>query len=581
VKRHIFFKLLAAFLLVIAIATFTLDLLVRRSWENSLRREIELALRQKVTMFADRAEHERGLTPEQLAQIVSRQAGARATIIDSQGGVLADSTADPEEMENHAQRPEFQAALHGTVGAATRRSKTVGIEFLYVAAPVGTGAVRLAYSLAAIQETRRRIRSELLAGSILAFLAAMIVAALYAHNLSKRLQRIVGFAAKVAEGDLSARLDEHSQDEVGAVAHSLDATAKTLQQNFEALQTSRDQLETLLNSMQEAVLAVDRDGRVQWANRRMEKLLPAGVRLHASVVETIRDPNFLATIETALRQRTLATNRAISIAPGKIFNVTAAPMSGGRAVAVLHDMSDVERVEKTRRDFIANVSHELRTPLTSIQGYAETLLDSAAETNSNREFLEVIRKNAARMTRLTEDLLILAKVESGEQKLELQPLSPAELFCDAAENFRESEFKGQMELKLLNEARQPVIADRNAIFQVFRNLIDNALKYAASGERLEIGARDVPRAVEFFVRDYGPGIASQHLPRLFERFYRVDKARSRESGGTGLGLAIAKHIVRAHGGAIWAESELNHGSTFYFTLPAASENAAVDASAPA
>jgi two-component system phosphate regulon sensor histidine kinase PhoR len=581
VKKRIFFRLLATFLLVIAVATLTLDLLVRRSWENSLRHEIEAALRQKVAMFADRVNYDRQLTPEQMVQLVSRQADARATIIDPNGKVLADSTADRETMENHAQRPEFQAALHGDVGSSTRQSATVGVEYLYVAAPVANGAVRLAYPLQAIQEVRHRIRSELLAASILALLAAMIVAALYARRLSGRLQRIVRFAAKVSAGDLSARLDERSQDEVGAVAHSLDATTRTLQENFEALQTSRDQLETLLNSMQEAVLAVDRDGRVQWANRRMEKLLPAGVRLNAAVVETIRDPNFLATVQAAQRQRTIDTQRAISIAPGKVFNVTAAPMSGGRAVAVLHDITEIERVEKTRRDFIANVSHELRTPLTSIQGYAETLLDLGTEANSNREFLEIIRKNAARMTRLTEDLLILAKVESGEQKLELQPLSPTDLLCDAAENFRENELKGKMELAVLNSAQQPVRADRNATFQVFRNLIDNAVKYAAAGERVEIGARDLQGTVEFFVRDYGPGIASEHLPRLFERFYRVDKARSRESGGTGLGLAIAKHIVRAHGGTIWAASELNHGSTFFFTLPAAAEPPAAVAETPA
>ena len=580
-KKHIFFRLLAIFLLVIAVATLTLDLQVRRSWEASLRREIELALRQKVAMFADRVNNDRQLTPAQLAQLIAQQAGARATIIDSTGKVLADSAADRETMENHAQRPEFQAALHGSVGASTRQSATVGVDYLYVAAPVANGAVRLAYPLQAIQEARQRIRSELLACTVLAVLAAAVIAALYTRRLSNRLQRIVGFAAKVAEGDLSARLDEHSQDEIGAVAHSLDATTKKLQENFEALQTNRDQLETLLNSMQEAVLAVDRDGRVQWANRRMEKLLSVGVRVNASVVETIRDPNFLATIQIALRQRTLATQRAVSIAPGKVFNVTAAPMSSGRAVAVLHDITEIERVEKTRRDFIANVSHELRTPLTSIQGYAETLLDTAGETNSNREFLEIIRKNAARMTRLTEDLLILAKVESGEQKLDLQALSPEELLCEAAESFREYELNGKLELAVLNQAQQAVSADRNAIFQVFRNLIDNAVKYAAAGERVEIGARDVQGAVEFFVRDYGPGIASEHLPRLFERFYRVDKARSRESGGTGLGLAIAKHIVRVHGGTIWAMSELNHGSTFFFTLPAAPEGMAADGAVPA
>lgn len=570
-KQRVFFKLLLAFLFVIVVATGTLDLLVRRSWEDSLRHETEAALRQKVAMFADRVNHERPLSPQKLVELVSQQAAARATIIDPQGKVIADSSAEPDAMENHAQRPEFREALQGGVGTATRKSATVGVEYLYVAAPVSGGAVRLAYPLQAIQEARRRIRYELLFSSLAAFLVAMVVAALYARSVSTRLRRIVGFASQVAQGDLSTRLDEDSGDEIGAVAHSLDATTKKLQENFEALQTSRDQLETLLNSMQEAVVAVNREGRVQWANRRMEKLLPTGVRPNAAVVETIREPNFLATIQAALRDRSVSTKRASSIVPGKIFNVTAAPMAGGGAVAVLHDLTEIERVEKTRRDFIANVSHELRTPLTNVQGYAETLLETVGEDGPNREFLEIIRKNAARMTRITEDLLILAKVESGEQKLDLHPVSPAALLEDAAENFRENELSGSMELIIQNHAVQCVSADRNAAFQVFRNLIDNALKYAASGGRLEIGSRDVEGAVEFFVHDYGPGIASEHLPRLFERFYRVDKARSRESGGTGLGLAIAKHIVRVHGGAIWAESELNHGSIFFFTLPATTD----------
>jgi two-component system phosphate regulon sensor histidine kinase PhoR len=235
---------------------------------------------------------------------------------------------------------------------------------------------------------------------------------------------------------------------------------------------------------------------------------------------------------------------------------------------VLRDQTERDRVEKTRRDFIANVSHELRTPLTSIQGYAETLLDAVQENGHSREFLEVIRKNAMRMSRLTEDLLTLARVESGEQRFDMQPAMPAELLREAVQSFREIARMQGTELQVEDSAPGPVIADREAIHQVFSNLIDNALKYGASGGRIVLGARPVASSVEFWVRDFGPGISSEHLPRLFERFYRVDKARSRESGGTGLGLAIAKHIVLAHGGTIRAESELNHGSMFLFTLPA-------------
>jgi two-component system phosphate regulon sensor histidine kinase PhoR len=244
-------------------------------------------------------------------------------------------------------------------------------------------------------------------------------------------------------------------------------------------------------------------------------------------------------------------------------------MPGGGAVAVLRDLTETERVEKTRRDFIANVSHELRTPLTSIQGYTETLLDSAAEDDHVRDFLEIIRKNASRMSRLTEDLLTLARVESGEQRFELEAVKPEQLLEEAVESFEDLARAQGVRVRIEQVAAGLVNADSEAIHQVLSNLIDNALKYGYSGGEILLGARPVNQAIEFYVRDLGPGVHSEHLRRLFERFYRVDKARSRESGGTGLGLAIAKHIVLAHGGTIRAESELNHGSSFLFTLPLA------------
>jgi two-component system phosphate regulon sensor histidine kinase PhoR len=244
-------------------------------------------------------------------------------------------------------------------------------------------------------------------------------------------------------------------------------------------------------------------------------------------------------------------------------------MPGAGAVAVLHDVTEIERMEKTRRDFVANVSHELRTPLTSIQGYAETLLESAPAESPDREFLEIIRKNAVRMATLSEDLLTLARVESGEAAFRLRPVTPAEMLDEVAKSFREMTRSQRVELVVEVPTERAVDADTDAVHQVLGNLIDNALKYASSGGKIVLGARDSDGGVEFYVQDFGPGIASEHLPRLFERFYRVDKARSRESGGTGLGLAIAKHIVRAHGGSIRAESTLGRGSTFLFTLPAA------------
>jgi two-component system, OmpR family, phosphate regulon sensor histidine kinase PhoR len=419
-------------------------------------------------------------------------------------------------------------------------------------------------------DTVTAVRRTLWWTSGLAALVAVALALIAARSVERRLRRIVDFAARIAGGDLSARIAEDSSDEIGQVAMALDATAHQLEHSFQDVRTGQQQLETVLNSMQEAVIAVSADGKVQWANRVMARLTASGVRLRAPLVETVRDPDVLGAINEAIHSAEVRRTRATSILPGHSYEVTAAPMPGAGAVAVLHDVTEIERVEKTRRDFVANVSHELRTPLTSIQGYAETLLESAQGQGPEREFLEIIRKNAVRMASLSEDLLRLAQVESGEVAFRFRPVAPAEMLEDAAKSFREIARAQRVELAVETSTAGAVEADTDAVHQVLANLIDNALKYANSGGKIVLGARPAGPTVEFYVRDFGPGIASEHLPRLFERFYRVDKARSRESGGTGLGLAIAKHIVRAHGGTIRAESALGHGSTFLFTLPAVS-----------
>ena len=574
-RHRIFVKLLVAFMVVILAAAIIFDLMIGAAWQASLRAEIERGLVQKTELLAHRVETDRSGKP--LADIAAQEgqaAGARVTIIDPTGKVLADSEGNPATMDNHAGRPEFAAALSGKVGRSERHSATIGTSFLFVAVPVSGGAVRLAYPLSDVEAVSAQLRHRLEWATVAVFAFALIVAAIAAAWSGRRLERIVQVAGRIADGDLHARIHENSPDEIGRVAGAIDKTALRVEQSFAEVRSSQRQLETLLNSMQDAVIAVSEDGLVQWANQPMDRLVLRRTRLHQPVVETIRDPDFLATVREATTTHEVKTARATSIVPGRTFDVTAAPLPGGGAVAVLRDLTETERVEKTRRDFIANVSHELRTPLTSIQGYAETLLDSTPENGApTREFLEIIRKNSGRMSRLTEDLLTLARVESGETRFDAEPAPPAELLHDAEENFREIARTHGIDLSIQDsphpETLPAVLADREAIHQVFSNLIDNALKYGATGGRVILGARSVPHAVEFFVRDFGAGIGSEHLPRLFERFYRVDKARSRESGGTGLGLAIAKHIMLAHGGSIRAESELGHGSTFLFTLPTA------------
>src|SRR5437016_6784604 len=558
---------MAAFTAVILAATLTIDFSVRRTWENSLRNDVERLLLQNVEAFALRVQNDQQHSLQAMAAEESRITETRTTIIARDGAVLADSEADPKTMENHAGRPEVAAALQGKVGKATRLSHTVNVEFLYMAAPSGDRVVRLAYPLTSIHSHRAEIRRTLLRASLLALLVALLLAFGVAQTVSTRLKRIVDFTERVSEGDLTARIAENSDDEIAQVAMALDRSARRLEENFAALQESRAQLEVLLNSMNDGVIAVSPEMKVLWANHAMAGLVHHPVRMGTPVIELVRHPDFLNALRAALHARRRESAIVPALLDMKAFSVTAEPLPDGGVVSVLRDISEIERVEKTRRDFIANVSHELRTPLTSIRGYAETLLDSEEPVHDNtREFLQIIRRNAERMSRLTEDLLVLARVESGEEKLDLQPHLPKNMLDESAAALQESARAAGVELSIGEAPKISVLADAYAIQQVLANLISNALRYAQSGKKIVLGAREQPGHVEFFVQDSGLGIPSEHLPRIFERFYRVDKARSRETGGTGLGLAIVKHIVLNHGGTVRVESSVGHGSTFFFTL---------------
>jgi two-component system phosphate regulon sensor histidine kinase PhoR len=567
-RNRIFLKALVAFATVVVAATLIMDISIRRTWENSVRSDNERLLVQNAQSFALRIQNDHQHSLQQMAEEEARITQTRATIIARDGTVLADSEADPKTMENHAARPEVAAALAGRNGTSTRLSKTVGIEFLYVAVPSGGNVARLAYPLATIRTHISDIRKTLLRSTALALLFALALAIAVAQIVSKRLQRIVHFAERVAAGDLSARIAEKSGDEIAQVAMALDRTARRLEENFAAVRESRSELEALLNSMKDGVIAVSPEMKVLWANEAITAIVRRPVRMGAPVTELVRHPDFLSILRAALESKQRTSTIAASLAGRGSFSITAEPLPDGGVVSVLHDISEIERVEKTRRDFIANVSHELRTPLTSIRGYAETLLDSDQIGNgSAREFLQVIRRNAERMSRLTEDLLVLARVESGEEKLDLRPHSAQSLVAEATSSMLENARTAGVELSTASVPDVQVMADAYAVHQVFANLVSNALRYAQSGKKVTLGANEQPGTVEFYVQDFGPGIASEHLPRIFERFYRVDKARSRETGGTGLGLAIVKHIVLNHGGTVRVESSVGHGCTFFFALP--------------
>ncbi len=547
---RVFTKLLFSFMLVLCIGTAILDLSVRRIVRHSLRAQAAAYYNAKGAQLAGQL----AVTPlAELPGLVRAQAlaaGADIVVSDAWGRLVAQGSA-----------------VGGTMLAAGEFETGSPSNTLQVNAAAGPNRVRFLFSLSSLQATLLLLRRDLLLASLLGLGLATVMAAFLARRVARRLTRIVRFANRIASGELSARVEEGRLDEISEVAHALDTTAARLEESFRALDGSRRELAVLLDSMQEGVVGISPNSRITWSNSKMKAISPSAMREGRSLVESIRDPDVLGCVEVAMREHALGRGRATSFVPGRAFSVSAAPMPGGGAVLVLHDVTEIERAERMRRDFVANVSHELRTPLTSISGYVETVLDGEEGLSEQaRDFLAIVLRNATRMNRLTADLLALATVEAGDYRLQPRPLRADVLIDDALDSLAGMAIDSGVVLERAPAPAVPVLVDLDAISQVFGNLIENAMKYGRSGGRVRTGAREAGELVEFYVRDYGQGIASQHLQRIFERFYRVDKARSRDSGGTGLGLAIAKHIILAHGGTIRVESELGSGSTFLFTL---------------
>ncbi|MDE3105352.1 MAG: PAS-domain containing protein [Acidobacteriota bacterium] len=439
----------------------------------------------------------------------------------------------------------------------------------------------VALAFVALMRTRFTPHSWVLA-TVLVLAWGAINALLLTNSVRRNIHQLETATASIAEHPVA--IAEQPFHDFDGLAYAISVVSTRVENLLAQSAASRDELAAMVDSMQDAVLALDAAGRIQWANQHMKRLLAqaafTSVRVGHALVQTIRDPDTLDCVRTALQERVVTERRTTTLLPGHIFEVSASPMPGGGAVAVLHDITRIEQVERTQRDFVANVSHELRTPLTSITGYVETLLDHEQSLSPvAREFLGTILKNATRMNRLTEDLLVMTRVESSGQQLNIVPVAASLLVRDSVQAMSGLVQDTNASLETGELADDLVLADPDAIVQVLSNLIENAIKYGKPRNqqhaRVVVSARRLAEpepAVEFRVQDFGQGIASEHLDRIFERFYRVDKARSRESGGTGLGLAIAQHTVQIHGGTIHAESELNAGSTFVFTLPLAPEN---------
>lgn len=522
-------------------------------------------------------------SPQQLAESIGTVIKARVTLIAPDGTVIGDSDVGQSrlaQLENHLKRPEVQEALKGGNGSAVRHSDTLRTSMLYSAATYGRettgGVIRLAMPLEYLASAKSSLHGVVGGATAVTILIALLFSYILSNLTSKPLRDMAAAAARIGYGGSKARIPVVSNDEIGSLATVLNDMSERIEDQVQHLSAEKQRLDTILRSMGEGIMVTAPDGVITLVNPAFRRLFSITGEVEGKkLVEISRHPDLLASYNELAAAGVDELVREIAIQPHNItlfthwvpLNVDGVKQG---VVAVFHDISDLKKAENMRRDFVANVSHELRTPVTIIKGYAETLLDGALEADPARavRFVEIISSHSERLTNLINDILTLSSLETKEALIELNPLDVSGTVTKACTLLQERAV--QKHIAIHNETTggtlSRVMADQGRLEQVVVNLLENSIKYTPDGGSVRLFAEEDGEFIRVSVADTGIGIPFKDLPRIFERFYRVDEARTREQGGTGLGLAIVKHIVQLHGGAVAVTSEPGQGSVFSFTL---------------
>lgn len=569
----IMWRQLAYYYLIIIVTVSVLALLVAEKTERHYLRGIEEDLRIRAELIEEVLI---GYLPgghiadiDQIAKKLGRKIGTRITVIAPDGVVLGDSEEDPERMENHATRPEIERALEGQVGKSIRYSTTLKQRMMYVAIPVEksgriVGVIRTSLPLEEIEGLIGTMNRNIGHFTVLLLTFALVLAYLSSKLLSRPIKDMVDTTKKIASGDFGVRVFAKRKDELGELAAALNEMARKLEDSFASLSTERQELRAILSSTVEGIVVLEEGGRIILANESFKRMFGLPPSIGGKFYwEILRNPDFKTFVENISRKGKVEAKEVgfqdkVYLANGVLLD--------GRKVAVFHDITEFKKLERIKADFVANVSHELRTPLTAIKGFVETLEEEA--TPVQQHFLRIIRRHSDRLINLVNDLLILSKLEDRELKLEIQEVNLKDLVSDVLRMFEGRIKEKNLTAELFAEEDNAVIhGDPFLLEQLFINLIDNAIKYNVENGRIELRLSPIDGHMKIEVSDTGIGIAREHLDRIFERFYVVDKGRSRELGGTGLGLSIVKHIVLAHNGRIDVQSEPGRGTTFTVVLP--------------
>jgi len=515
-----------------------------------------------------------------LAKLTAEDSNTRVTIIDSTGKVLADSEFSPSSLGNHKDRPEVFQALKGKTGIQTRFSDTAQIQTLYVALPFTSekisGVVRLARPLTEIENMYRKSLYLFLLALLLGGVLTAIISVRLADRFSRPLTTITEAVQDMASGNLNRRVLWDMEDELGTLATAVNEMASRLDANIQEISTVKNRLEMVLDNTVNGILMVSADGRVTYANPVAMRVLSSDKRIIGRKhFEAVANYDLLSIIDQVRKDGFAYKGELVlNNLGGKIIEVHAVPISETEGfvpagvLLVLNDITELKRLEQVRKDFVANVSHELKTPVATISGFAETLLAEQSENEHVHEFSSIIYEEAQRLKKLIDSLLELSRLESSEPDLVLQEIDIAELIKDAVKTAEKRTSRGGMRFEMdLPDHPVRIRADKDSIVQVMLNLLDNAVAYSPASAAVKVSLADSKDGIKVIIEDHGEGIPEKDINRIFERFYRVDKTRSRKTGGTGLGLSIVKHQVENHGGEVGVESKVGEGSVFYFTIP--------------
>ena len=552
--------------IIVAIAVHVIgaELALRGDLEQESRRTLEREAR-----LVARALPTDSTAWQGAVESIARESGLRVTLIARDGRVIAESDEAPDgvpRIENHGERPEVRAALAGRVGSDRRLSATVNRPLLYVAVPGGPGVVRLAAPLAGNDAILIHVHRAFLGAALVALLIGAGLAFLAGRSIARPLTTISQAARSIAQG-APPRFPRSGVPDIDELIRALREMHAQLDQRFNELRRERGESAALVEAMIEGVIASDPRGRIVTANAAARRMLGYEPDANLPDLEQLFRVKAAREVVDAVLGGQSVLERELEL-DGQSVLLSARPLAHGGALLVLHDVTELRRLETVRRDFVANVSHELKTPLTSISGYAETLVQEPADGETTRRFLTVILSNARRMQRLVDGLLDLSRIESGGWRPAPEPLDVAAvareswgLLADRAEQ-RQIGFAAQVA-----PDAGVVTADPDAVRHVLSNLFDNAIRHTPAGGRVTFTAARDDGGVALEVRDTGAGITGEHLPRIFERFYRADHARARDDGGTGLGLAIVKHLVEAHEGRVGATSQVGRGTAITCWFP--------------